>query len=343
MVRVVPVMGAVLMTTNAYTTSHTDAAAAARPMTPLRRRMIEDMMMRRLAPKTQAFYVRAVAMFATYFNASPDTLDYEDVRRFRLHLLELGHNTLYVNRVLTALRFFYRWTLQRSDASLLIPLAKEPPRKLRTILSREEVARLLAAARQPRDRCAMAIAYGAGLRSCELVKLKVGDVDSAAMTLRVEKSKGGRSRLAKLSPAMLESLRDHYAATRPKLYLFQSRLCTSEHLSARQFWRICRDAGIVAGIDKPVLPHMLRHAFATHLLEDGIDIRVIQVMLGHVKLETTAIYATVSPTLIKSVPGPLDRLPKLPKAKTRKPKPAAPKPAIRGKTKAKPKKAAAPA
>jgi hypothetical protein len=142
------------MTTNAYFTSHTDADAAARPMTPLRRRMIEDMVLRRLAPTTQKHYVRAVAMFAKHFNASPDTLDYEDVRSFRLHLVETGHNVAYVNQVLTALRFFYLRTLGRSDAVWMIPLAKDMPRKLRVILTREQIARLIAAGSSARDRCA---------------------------------------------------------------------------------------------------------------------------------------------------------------------------------------------
>jgi site-specific recombinase XerD len=309
------------------------------PMTPLRRRMIEDMALRRLAPKTQAHYLRAVERFAKHFNASPDTLDYENVRSFRLHLMESGGTVASVNQTLTALRFFYRWTLGRADAVWMIPLAQKPPGKLRSILSREEMARLIAAGSSARDRCAMAIAYGAGLRASELVKLKVSDVDSTAMTLRIERSKGGRSRLAKLSPEMLKQLRAWYALARPQHFLFQSRLMASEHLSVRQFCRICRDAGQRAKIERRVHSHMLRHAFASHLLEDGVDIRVIQVMLGHQKLETTAIYAAVSPKLIQSVAGPLDRLPKLAKAKARKPKPAS-----KGKVgKAKPRTPAAPA
>jgi site-specific recombinase XerD len=221
----------------------------------------------------------------------------------------------------------------------MIPLAKDMPRKLRVILTREEIARLIAAGSSARDRCAMAIAYGAGLRGSELVKLKVSDIDSTAMTLRIENSKGGRSRLAKLSPDMLTLLREWYAQARPQHFLFQSRLMASEHLSVRQFCRICRDAGQRAKIERRVHSHMLRHAFASHLLEDGVDIRVIQVMLGHQKLETTAIYAAVSPKLIQSVAGPLDRLPKLAKAKARKPKPAS-----KGKAgKAKPRTTAAPA
>jgi site-specific recombinase XerD len=325
------------------TTTHvsltTPAYATEKPMTPLRRRMIEDMALRRLAPKTQAHYLRAVERFAKHFNASPDTLDYENVRSFRLHLMESGGTVASVNQTLTALRFFYRWTLGRADAVWMIPLAQKPPGKLRSILSREEMARLIAAGSSARDRCAMAIAYGAGLRASELVKLKVSDVDSTAMTLRIERSKGGRSRLAKLSPEMLKQLRAWYALARPQHFLFQSRLMASEHLSVRQFCRICRDAGQRAKIERRVHSHMLRHAFASHLLEDGVDIRVIQVMLGHQKLETTAIYAAVSPKLIQSVAGPLDRLPKLAKAKARKPKPAS-----KGKAgKAKPRKTAAPA
>ncbi len=279
-----------------------------KPISPLRQRMLEDMTIRRLKPRTQAFYVGVVAKYAQHFAASPDQLDYEHVRQYQLHLVQSGCKTGYVNQAMTALRFFYRVTLARHDAPLMIPLTHEP-RKLRQVLTPEEVVRLIDAASGRKYRCALSVAYGAGLRASEVVSLKTTDIDSARMVLRIEESKGGKSRLAKLSPLMLEELRAWWSFARPKRFLFPSRLAASDHISARQFYRACRDAGVRAKLTRPVHPHMLRHSFATHLLDQGIDIRVIQIMLGHKKLETTAIYTTVSSKLIQAVDGPLDRLP----------------------------------
>jgi site-specific recombinase XerD len=189
----------------------------------------------------------------------------------------------------------------------MIPLAKEP-KKLRQVLTPEEVVRLIEAAPSRKYRCAFSVAYGAGLRSSEVVSLKVSDIDSARMVLRIEDGKGSRDRLAKLSPQMLEELRAWWKIAKPKVFLFPSRFKTADHISTRQYHRACRDAAIQARIDRSVHPHMLRHSFATHLLDEGVDIRVIQAMLGHRKLETTAIYASVSSKLIQSVEGPLDKL-----------------------------------
>lgn len=279
-----------------------------RPITPLRQRMIEDMTIRRLKPHTQGNYIRAVARLAKHFNKSPDQIDYEEVRRYRLHLIDQGFKAHNINQMMTGLRFFYKHTLQRRDALEMIPLPPEPPRKLREILTREEVARLIASARRPMWRCMISIAYGAGLRASEVVGLKVTDIDPAHMVLRIIGGKGGRDRAAKLSPAMLEELRAHWRALRPKVWLFPSRLTLSDHMGARQFSRIVGETGVRAGLARNVHPHMLRHAFATHLLDQGVDVRTIQVLLGHAKLSTTAIYTLVSPRLIQSVEGPLDKL-----------------------------------
>src|SRR6185503_2794977 len=176
------------------------------------------------------------------------------------------------------------------------------------ILTPEEVVLLFEAAPGRKYRCAFSIAYGAGLRSSEVVSLKVSDIDSARMVLRIEDGKGSRDRLAKLSPQMLKELRAWWKEAKPRVFLFPSRFQTADHISARQYHRACREAAIKARIDRSVHPHMLRHSFATHLLDEGVDIRVIQAMLGHRKLETTAIYASVSPKLIQSVEGPLDKL-----------------------------------
>ena len=283
------------------------------PITPLRQRMIEDMTIRRLKERTQDFYQRAVAKYAQHFRTSPGKLDYEHVRQYQLHLVQSGWKPGYVNRTMSALRFFYKVTMGRHDALEMIPLAREPKR-LRQVLTPEEVARLIEAAPGRKYRCAFSIAYGAGLRSSEVVSLKVSDIDSTRMVLRIE---GGKDRLAKLSPQMLKELRAWWKEAKPRVFLFPSRFKAFDHITARQYHRACRDAAIRARIDRSVHPHMLRHSFATHLLDQGVDIRVIQAMLGHKKLETTAIYAAVSPKLIQSVEGPLDRLPFKPAPKKR--------------------------
>ena len=256
-----------------------------KPITPLRQRMIEDMTIRRLKDRTQDFYQRAVAKYAQHFRRSPGELDYEHVRQYQLHLVQSGWNAGYLNRTMTALRFFYRVTMGRPDALEMIPLAPEPPRKLRQVLAPEEVVRLIDAAPSRKYRCAFSIAYGAGLRSSEVVSLKVCDIDSKRMVLRIENGKGGKDRLAKLSPLMLEELRAWWKVAKPKVYLFPSRFKALDHISARQYHRACCQAAIRARIDRSVHPHMLRHSFATHLLERGIDVRVIQTMLGHQKLD----------------------------------------------------------
>jgi integrase/recombinase XerD len=278
------------------------------PITALRQRMIEDMTIRRLKASTQDFYQRTVARFARHFQRSPAELDYEHVRQYQLHLIQTGSPPVSVNRMMTALRFFYKVTMGRHDALEMIPLAREPKR-LRQILTPEEVVRLIEAAPSRKYRCAFSIAYGAGLRSSEVISLKVCDIDSTRMVLRIEDGKGSKDRLAKLSPQMLKELRAWWKEAKPRVFLFPSRFKAFDHISARQYHRACRDAAIRARIDRSVHPHMLRHSFATHLLDQGVDIRVIQAMLGHKKLETTAIYAAVSPKLIQSVEGPLDTLP----------------------------------
>lgn len=278
------------------------------PITPLRKRMIEDMTIRRLKERTQDFYQRTVAKYAEHFRRSPAELDYEHVRQYQLHLIRSGCAPSYVNHTMSALRFFYKVTMGRRDALEMIPLAREP-KKLRQVLTPEEVARLIEAAPSRKYRCAFSVAYGAGLRSSEVVSLKVSDIDSARMVLRIEDGKGAKDRLAKLSPQMLEELRTWWKVAKPKVFLFPSRFHdAADHISTRQYHRACQEAGIRAKIDRSVHPHMLRHSFATHLLDRGVDIRVIQAMLGHQKLETTAIYASVSSKLIDSVEGPLDKL-----------------------------------
>jgi site-specific recombinase XerD len=278
----------------------------------LRQRMIEDMTMRKLSPKTQSAYIRAVKKLAQYLRRSPDTATAEELRRFQLHLVELGTSSITLNATITGLTFFFEVTVNCPDALTGMSRVYEP-RKLPIILSIEEVTRLLEAAGGLKYKAALSIAYGAGLRSSEVVHLKVSDIDSQRMVLRIEQGKGKKDRYAMLSPALLELLRAWYRHARsqrmilPGGWLFPGQNPVNP-LSTRQLNRAFHIALEAAGIDKPVSLHSLRHAFATHLLEQNEDIRVIQVLLGHKKLDTTARYTQVATKLLHKVKGPLESL-----------------------------------
>ncbi|MGB5584772.1 MAG: site-specific integrase, partial [Gammaproteobacteria bacterium] len=269
----------------------------------LRQRMIEDMRLRKLSPKTQSGYIRAVKKLAIYLKRSPATASTEDLRRFQLHLVERGVSSITLNATITALRFFFVTTLNRADA--VIKMSRVPvPRKLPVVLSREEVTRLIDAAGNPKYRAALSVAYGAGLRVSEVVALKISDIDSTRMTLRIEQGKGHKDRYAMLSPVLLEHLRAWWRfAHRQGLMLEDGWLFPGQNpvnpLTARQLNRVCKSAAADAEIEKRVSMHILRHSFATHLLEEKVDIRVIQVLLGHKKLETTALYAQVATDLLR--------------------------------------------
>jgi integrase/recombinase XerD len=284
-----------------------------RPVTPLRQRMLEDMRMRKMTEHTQEGYVRAVRKLAAFLHRSPDAADAEDLRRFQLYLAETGTGPVTINATLTALRFFFEVTVQRRDVLSKVQSVRAP-RTLPVVLSREEVSRLLAASHNSKHVAAMSVTYGAGLRASEVVALKVGDVDSQRMTLRIEQGKGRKDRYAMLSPVLLDRLRDWWRVGRaqrailPGGWLFPG-MNPVNPLTARQLNRIVHEAARVAGIDKNVHTHTLRHSFATHLLEDKVDIRVIQVMLGHQKLETTSIYTQVATKLLREVTSPLQTLP----------------------------------
>jgi integrase/recombinase XerD len=275
-------------------------------ISPLRRRMIEDMTIRKLAPKTQHDYVQRVKDFAAFLNRSPATASKEDVRRYQLHLAASGAHTPKINGTVSALRFFFDVTLDRADLAKQAAFVHEP-RKLPVVLSPEEVARLLEAAPSIKYKAALSVAYGAGLRVSEVVALKVSDVDSKRMMLRVEQGKGRKDRHAMLSPQLLELLRDWYRVARPQGWLFPGRDRVNP-MTPRQLRRGCEAAAQAAKINKRVTPHTLRHSFATHLLEQNIDIRVIQVLLGHAKLDTTALYARVATNTLRQVMSPLDRI-----------------------------------
>src|SRR5437870_4348276 len=272
----------------------------------LRRRMIEDMAIRKLAPKTEHDYVQRVKDFAAFLGRSPDTAKSEEVRGFRLHLASNGAGTPKINATVSALRFLFNVTLDRPDLAKHLAFMREP-RKVPVVLSAEEVARFLEAAPSIKYKAALSVAYGAGLRVSEVVSLKVSDIDSKRMMLRVEQGKGGKDRHAMLSPQLLELLRDWWRIARPQVWLFPG-LDPINPMSTRQLHRACHAAAQMAEIAKRVSPHTLRHSFATHLLEQNIDIRVIQVLLGHAKLDTTALYTRVATNTIRDVMSPLDRL-----------------------------------
>jgi len=281
-------------------------------ITPLRQRMLEDMAMRKLSPMTQTAYIRAVKNFTLFLDHSPDTASAEDLRRYQLHLVEEGISSGSVNATITGLKFFFETTLERPEAMAKMSHVYEP-RKLPLVLSLEEVTRLLQHAGGPKYQAALGVAYGAGLRANEVVHLTVNDIDSERMVIHVEQGKGKRDRYAMLSPSLLQILRTwwkHAHARRQTLpggWLFPGQNPVNP-LSTRQLNRAFHLARLAANIDKAVSLHSLRHAFATHLLERHEDIRVIQVLLGHKKLENTARYSQVAATLLREVKGPLEYL-----------------------------------
>lgn len=280
---------------------------------PLRQRMLDDMRMRKLSPKTQSAYLRAVVQFARFLERSPDTAGAEDLRRYQLHLVDCGVSPISVNAAITGLKFFFEITIDRAELMARMQPV-HVPHKLPSVLSRDEVARLLAATGNLKHQTALCVAYGAGLRVSEVVALKVGDIDSQRMILRIEQGKGSKDRYAMLSPVLLERLRAwwKFARAQGKMldggWLFTG-LDPIDSLSTRQLNRAIHAAAAAAQIDKRVTMHTLRHSFATHLLEQKVDIRVIQVLLGHKKLNTTALYAQVATDLLREVISPLETLP----------------------------------
>ena len=282
------------------------------PVSPLRQRMIEDMTLRKLSPKTQSGYLRWVKRLNGFLKRSPATATAEDLRRFQLDLVERGVGRGSVNAAVTALKFFFEVTLGRGEVMAKMSHVHQP-RKLPTVLSREEAERFLEAAPGLKYKAAFSVAYGAGLRAAEVVALKVDDIDSKRMVIRVEQGKGRKDRYALLSPTLLEVLRawwrEGYARGKmlPHGWLFPGQDPINP-LSTRQLNRACHAAAEAAGIAKRVSLHTLRHSFATDLLEHREDIRVIQVLLGHKKLETTALYAQVATATLRAVTSPLDRL-----------------------------------
>ena len=277
-----------------------------KPISVLRRRMLEDMSVRKFGEKTQSDYIRHVASLAKFIGRSPDTATPEDLRQFQVQQAQAGTGTPTVNGSVSAIRFFFKVTLGQPDMGRHLTMVRYQ-QKLPRVLTPEEVARLMDVAPGFKYRAALGVAYGAGLRVSEVASLKVSDIDSRNMRIRVEQGKGQRDRHAMLSPRLLQLLQDWWHFAKPRTWLFPGR-DPLLHITARQLYRIVREAAEAAEIKKPVSPHTLRHSFATHLLEQGVDIRIIQVLLGHTKLDTTARYAHVASKVLREVTSPLDVL-----------------------------------
>ncbi len=270
---------------------------------PLRRRMIEDMTIRQFGEHTKRDYVRQVRQFAAFLVCSPDLAEPEDLRRYQLHTASLGASSSQMNQAATALRFFFHVTLSRPGFGDRMARIATPER-LPVVLSPAEVALLLAHAPNLKYRAALSVAYGCGLRVSEIAHLKVMDIDSARMLIRVEQGKGRKDRYVMLAPDLLDLLRQWWRVKRSRGWLFPGQQ-PAQPITTRQLDRACRTAAQAAKLEKRVSMHTLRHSFATHLLERRTDIRVIQVLLGHKKLDTTALYTRVALKTIREVESPL--------------------------------------
>jgi site-specific recombinase XerD len=288
-----------------------------KPVSDLRRRMLQDMTNRNFSDKTKHDYIKHVETLAKFIGRSPDTVTSDDLRRFQAEEIARGAQPPKMNSQASALRFFLTVTCGRAE--LAHQLARTHyPKKLPRVLSPDDVARLLEAAPGPglKYKAALSVAYGAGLRGGEVVMLRVCDIDSKRMLIRVEMGKGRKDRHAMLSPQLLELLRAWWLQARPQGWLFPGR-DPVQPMTVRQLNRACHMAAGAAGLGSWVSPHTLRHSFATHLLESHTDVRVIQVLLGHAKLDTTARYAHVATNLLRTVASPLDRLRSPPEAPPR--------------------------
>jgi len=280
-------------------------------VTPLRQRMIDDMRVRNLSAKTIAIYVEAVAKFAKFFHKSPDLLGPEEIRTYQVYLVQQKKVSWSAfNIVVSALKFLYAITLTRDWAVQKIPYAKKPKTKP-VILSLEEVCKFLEAFSNLKHRVLVMIAYATGLRHSEVLHLRVADIDSKRMMIRVELGKGNKDRYVPLSPTLLAWLRAYWKIAHPASYLFPGKV-PGMPLTRESVCRAIYRARRTSGISKAVTMRMMRHSFATHLLESGTNIRIIQALLGHRSLNTTAIYTTVSNATINAVKSPLESLANLP-------------------------------
>ena len=276
-------------------------------MTALRQRFLEDMHLRGLAPATQRQYIHYVAGFAKFYSTSPEHLDLEAVRQYELYLLhERKLSPESINTFVSAVQFLYQVTLEMPWGKECFPRVRRA-HKLPVVLSPEEVALFLENIPSLKYRAALMLCYGAGLRISEAVALKISDIDSQRMLIRVEEGKGRKDRYAMLSPRLLMVLRCYWRAARPRYFLFPSWR-QGRHLGVGALSQACRDAARRCGMTKRVTAHLLRHSFATHLLENGTDTRVIQALLGHTRIDTTARYTRVGAHVVAGTRSPLDAL-----------------------------------
>ena len=278
-------------------------------MTPLRQRMIEDMQVRNLSPHTQDSYVRQVAQFARHFDKSPEELGPVDIRSYQVYLAnekKLAPGSILI--AVAALRFVYRVTLQKEWLFEDIIPAPKKPQTLPVVLSPEEALRFLESVHLLKHRAILTTCYAAGLRVSEAVRLRPTDIDSRRMVIRVEQGKGQKDRYVMLSPVVLEVLREYVKIDRPYHWLFPAGHRGDRHITTRTIQEAVNQAAKRAGIEKRVTPHILRHSFATHLLESGTDLRYIQELLGHSKISTTVIYTHVAKKEARKITSPIDRL-----------------------------------
>ena len=275
-------------------------------LSPLRQRMIEDMAIRNMSPNTQKAYIRAVKNFSKHFGKSPDKLSFEDVRKYQLHLVSRGLQAATIIPIMCAIRFFYGTTLGRPNVAEHIPLARKAD-TLPAILARDQVVRFLKAVPDLEMRTVFIVIYSAGLRISEAVALTARDIDSANMVIHVRQGKGRKDRYVMLSEQLLTILRSYWKAARLEHLLFPGP-DPKRPITVRTVQRACREAVRVAGLDPTVTVHTLRHSFATHLLEQGVDIRVIQDLLGHRHITSTTRYARVALNTIRQIQSPLERL-----------------------------------
>ena len=276
-------------------------------MTDLRQRMLEDLRIRNLSKGTQENYVHQVARFARHFDRSPEELGPEHIRAWQVHLVERGVSWSLLNQAVCALRFFYTVTLGRDWAVRHIPYAKKE-KKLPVVLSTAEVQRLLAAVTNPKHHAILLLAFSGGLRVSEVTHLRLEDIDSERMVINIRGGKGKKDRFVPLSPILLEQLRSYWRTSRPKPFLFPGA-DPHQPINRGTVAAMCRAAAQRAGLGKRVTPHTLRHCFATHHLDAGADLRIVQMLLGHGSLKTTALYLHVSTKRLQDMPTPLDLLP----------------------------------
>jgi site-specific recombinase XerD len=283
--------------------------------TPLREQMIADMSARNLNPHTQRSHIQSCKRFAAVLGRSPGTATADEIKAFQLHLIESGASIPNRNRIMSGVKFLLKVTLRRHDLAAEIYHLKEP-QKVPVVMSQQEVERLLAMAVSLQARVMMTLAYGCGLRAGEVVRLKAGDIDREQKIIRVVQAKGRKDRHVMLPADAHALLRQWWLERSNKhdpgvpaeeRWLFPGRR-SSRHITPRQFGRLFQQSAEAADIRKPVTLHTLRHSFATHLLEAGVDIRKIQALLGHDKLETTARYAFVATGMISKIQSPLDDL-----------------------------------